>query len=82
VIGPLIVFFVIRWLRKRGMFLAGTDLIGPGLAALGLSQIIFGLRGGNSMQGQQFCLALAQDALSLGFILVFVGLATMACSIV
>jgi len=82
VVVPLIVFLAIRWLQKRGIVLAGAGLVGPGFASMGLAWIILGLGAGNSLLRHQVSFALAEAALSMGYALIFVGLATLTCSLV
>jgi hypothetical protein len=82
VVVPLIVFLAIRLLHKRDTPVTGIGLVGPGFAATGLAMVILGLGAGDSMLRHQGSFALAHAALSAGNVFIFVGLATLTCTLV
>ena len=79
---PLAILLAIHLLRRRGILRAGTGLLGLYFAAVGLALISLGSGDSDSMLKYRGSLAIAYFALSAAAAFIFVGLATLSCSIV
>jgi hypothetical protein len=79
---PLAILLAIHLLRRRGILRAGTGLLGLYFAAVGLALIFLGSGDGDSILRYRGSLAIAYFALSAAAAFIFVGLATLSCSIV